>query len=215
VIQQVNLYNERFEKRHELLSLRGAAAAWSGALLLVVATAIFAALRVSALENELAKESAARAAAQAELSSLAKRLASRLHDPALAEQVTRLESEVNGRRNIMETLRGGGVLGNTEGFSSYLRAFARQSFDGLWLTAFSLAGAGQDVVLQGRSLRPELVPSYVQRLNREQVMKGRVFSELQMQRPAPRGEAAVAANLPPFIEFRLATLPAPAEEKRP
>ncbi|MGH8632285.1 MAG: PilN domain-containing protein [Burkholderiales bacterium] len=208
--QQINLYNPALEKKRELLSVPGLAVAWGAALLLVVVAAAIGGLRVSVLRAELQEESAARTTAQAEMSRLSAQLAGRKRDASLATEVTRLEAELAGRNEVMHTLRGG-VIGNTDGFSAYLRAFARQSFEGIWLTGFSLAGAGQNVSLEGRALRPELVPDYVQRLNREAVLKGHAFAELQMQRPdakSPGGDGALA-----FIEFRLATSPAASRQE--
>jgi hypothetical protein len=211
VTQHINLYNAAFETRRELLSLQGTVAVWAAVVLVLALGALIGQLRVTALSSELQKEETARIAAQAEMGRLSAQLSERRRDTALIGEAERLQNEIAGRREVMETLRGG-VIGNTDGFSEYLRAFARQSLEGLWLTGLSLAGAGQDVVLQGRSLRPELVPGYVQRLNREQVMKGHVFSELQMQRP-PSPPDADAGQLPLFVEFRLATLSTNAQEE--
>lgn len=203
--QQINLYNPALERKRDPLSLQGLTVAWSSAIALVVIAAAVGGFRVSALQAELEKESAARSRAQAEMSRLSAQFAARSRDAALAAEMARLEAEVAGRTEVMQTLRGG-IIGNTDGFSAYLRAFARQSFEGMWLTGFTLAGAGQDVELEGRALRPELVPDYVQRLNREAVLKGHAFSELQMRRPEARSADAGEEGLP-FIEFRLATVP--------
>jgi len=205
VSQQINLYNPTFEKRRELLSLAGMLGIWGAALVLMAAAWGLASLRADAAAKTLQSESAATAAAQAEMQRLAAQVAARRGDPALAAALARLETELAGRNEVMQTLSGG-VIGNTRGFSEYLRAFARQSFEGLWLTGLSVAGAGQDVVLEGRALRPELVPSYVQRLNREQIMKGHAFAELQMRRPEPEPGPERVREMMPFIEFRLATL---------
>jgi Tfp pilus assembly protein PilN len=214
VSQQINLYNPAFERKREVLSLPGLVVAWGAAVLLVAISAIIGAVRVSVLGAELREESAARTTAQAEVSRLSAQIAGRKRDASLVAEAARLEAELAGRDEVMTTLRGG-IIGNTDGFSAYLRAFARQSFDGIWLTGFSLTGRGQDVSLEGRALRPELVPDYVRRLNREAVLKGHAFAELQMQRPDVKRSEDDGAPLA-FIEFRLATLPPAArqEERR-
>lgn len=210
MIQQVNLYNAALEPQRDWLSLRALLVVWAVAIALVVGAALITQLRVSALESELQRENEARASAQEELVRLSKQMAGRKKDPRLEMQLKRLQDDLASRQEAKGALSGG-VIGNTAGFSEYLRAFARQSLDGLWLTGFSLAGAGQDLVLEGRSLRPELVPGYVKRLNREAVMKGHAFAELQMQRPDEPEEGKRRA---PYIEFRLATLASSEEAKR-
>ncbi|UCH48384.1 MAG: PilN domain-containing protein [Betaproteobacteria bacterium] len=201
--QQINLYNPAFERKRDLLSFPGAVAAWGAALGLVIVVMLALTLRSSNLEHKLAQTAAERDAAQADMTRLAAQLAARKANPELAAEVHRLEAALASRKEVMSTLRGG-VIGDTRGFSAHLAAFARQSFSGLWLTGLKVANAGQDVVLEGRAMRPELVPNYLRRLNREEVMRGHAFAELEMRRPVS-AEAAVQAQAK-YIEFRLSTL---------
>ena len=104
-----------------------------------------------------------------------------------------------------------GGLGDTKGYSEYMRAFARQSVNGLWLTGFTMQGAGAEIELRGRTLQPELVPAYLGRLRDEAVMKGKSFATLAMGLPEKletaqgegRASAAEAAEKAPYIEFTL------------
>jgi hypothetical protein len=202
--QQINLYNAAFEHKRDLLSFAGAITTWGAALGLVVGLMLAMTLRSSNLEHDLARAAAERDAAQADLTRLAGQLAARKANPELTAKVQRLAAELAGRKEVMSTLRGG-VIGNTHGFSKHLTAFARQSFVGLWLTSLRIANAGQDVVLEGRALRPELVPDYLRRLNREEVMRGHAFAELEMRQPeSTRPAVQESAN---YIEFRISTLP--------
>lgn len=203
-MQQVNLYNPLFEKKRELLSLPGLVLAWSGAFVLVAAATVAMGMRTTSLEASIAQASTERTAAQAQMAQLAAQLASRRLSPALETELRDLEANLASRKEAIRVL-GEGAIGDTKGFSEHLKAFARQSFDGLWLTGLSVSNAGRDIVLQGRTLSPDSVPSYVQRLNRELVMRGRSFAELEMHRPETNA-AAKAAPVPAYIEFRLATV---------
>ena len=107
----------------------------------------------------------------------------------------------------------GGAIGNRKGFAAYLQAFSRQAIDGLWLTGFTVGGAG-DVAIHGRVVNPELVPAYIQRLNNESALKGREFSVLELRRPQPTAAALAAvakagegarAEAPRYLEFSLTT----------
>jgi hypothetical protein len=90
-----------------------------------------------------------------------------------------------------------------------LRAFSRQILNGVWLTGFSIHGAGSEIGLQGRAMQPELVPAYISRLKREPVMQGKSFATLEMQLPladqAGKGDPATARQRVPagYIEFSL------------
>ena len=136
----------------------------------------------------------------------------------LEGDIARLEAELKIARDSMAALKSGG-FGNQQGFAEYLRAFSRQSLNGLWLTGFTISGSGE-LEIRGRVLSPDLVPSYIQRLNREQVLAGRSFARLEMNRPpepaADKGKDAKKA--PPalrFLEFSMATSEVIKPEKMP
>ena len=210
--QQINLYNPAFERKRDLLSFPGAVTAWGAALGLVIVVMLGMTLRSSNLEHKLAQTAAERDAAQADMTRLAGQLAARTGNPELAAKVQRLEAALASRKEVMSTLQGG-VIGDTRGFSAHLTAFARQSFSGLWLTGLRVANAGQDVEIEGRAMRPELVPTYLRRLNREEVMRGHAFAELELRRPESTDPAVQAQAS--YIEFRISTLrPVPAADPR-
>jgi hypothetical protein len=129
--------------------------------------------------------------------------APRQKDAALEKRAADLERQLKGEEEVLEVLQNGN-LGNTQGYSGYMRAFARQTVNGLWLTEFGIKGAGKEMFLGGRTLRPELVPAYIRRLNQEGATQGRDFAALEMQRP--KTEAASKdkpLRVPNYLEFRL------------
>lgn len=135
----------------------------------------------------------------------------------LDAEIAQLEAEVKHAAESIEALKGG-AFGSQQGFAEYLRAFSRQAIGGLWLTGFNIGGGGE-LEIRGRTLSPDLLPSYIQRLNRERVLAGRNIARLEMTRPAPEPAtdkdkgAAKAARAPRFLEFTLATETAGAEKK--
>jgi len=205
VSQQINLYNPAFEAHQAVLSFRGAAAGWALAALIVVAIAVFEIFNLNSLQQTQHELDGQVAAAQAQVQRLGAQMAARGHDPRLAEEAARLEVEIGGRQEVMDVLRAGS-LGDTRGFSEHLRAFARQSFEGVWLTGLTIASAGRDVSLEGRALQASYVPSYLKRLNGESAMQGHPFSELLIQEPA-QNPADKDAPRPGYVEFKLTTKP--------
>jgi len=203
VPQQINLFNPAFLDKRGPLSLKAALMGWLAVALISVAFAGYAGMRNRQMAQQEREVAARMTAAQAEMQRLAGQAGGRKQDPRIAAEIARLESEINGRDEVMAVLKGG-ALGDTRGFSEHLRAFARQSFEGVWLTGLHIAASGQDVALEGRALRPEQVPGYLRRLNSESVMQGHPFSELLMQAPAPEA-GDKSGRRPAYIEFRLAT----------
>jgi hypothetical protein len=127
----------------------------------------------------------------------------------LGEELKQLESQLAVQEiqlNLLKT----GALGNTEGYSEYMRAFARQAVHGLWLTAFDIAGDGAQMSLSGAALNPQLVPVYIQRLGKEKIMQGKTFATLHMQRPKQEADRPVAR----YVEFNLRSTPESEEEKK-
>ena len=201
--QQINLFNPAFLDKRGPLSLKTALMGWLAVALLSVAFAGYAGMRNRQLAQQEREVAAKVTAAQAEMQRLAGQVSARKQNPQIVAEIAHLESEVKGRDEVMAVLKGGS-LGDTRGFSEHLRAFARQSFEGVWLTGLHIAASGQDVAVEGRALRAEQVPGYLRRLNSESVMHGHPFSELLMQAPAPEpGDRS--DRRPPYIEFRLAT----------
>jgi hypothetical protein len=135
----------------------------------------------------------------------------------LDAEISGLEAEFKLTLASIEALKGG-AFGNEQGFAEYLRAFSRQWISGLWLTSFNIGGGGE-LELRGRTLSPDLLPTFIQRLNRERVLAGRTIARLEMTRP--KAEPVVdrtdgadeAARAPRFLEFSLATDSATPEKK--
>jgi hypothetical protein len=120
----------------------------------------------------------------------------------LAERRKKLESAYAERTQALEAMDKG-VLGRTEGYSSVLRALARLSVDGVWLTRVRLSDEPGEASIAGRATRPELVPPYLERLRREERLRGQDFSTLEIVRPS-QASAPPAAQAR-FVEFVLSS----------
>jgi len=127
---------------------------------------------------------------------------------ALEAEVARLESEVKARQTSLQALSTG-ELGNTAGFSEFFAAFGRQAISGVWLTAITIGDAGNDLKVQGRALRADLMPAFLRGLSNEPIMRGRKVTELKLSSkaapPAEKGADGKARASEPqaFIEFSL------------
>jgi hypothetical protein len=74
-------------------------------------------------------------------------------------------------------------LGNIQGFSHHLNSLARQDTDGLWLSYIRLSAQGDNTVLEGRALRADMVPAYLQGLAEEPPFATQRFNQFQIERP--------------------------------
>lgn len=205
--QQINLLNSVLVRKWLLLSATTAAGCVAVTLAMLIAFQSYSQLQIKRLEAELQSVQAMLKTKQSQVEKLAAESAARGKDDALDAEIARLETELRIGRESMAALKGG-ALGDQQGFAEYMRAFSRQSINGLWLTGFIIAGPG-DISIRGRVTHPDLVSSYIQRLNQEKILQGRTFAALEIH--TPKGESKDQKKTPRFLEFSLTT----AEPKTP
>lgn len=214
--QQINLFNPIFRQQKKYLSAVTMAQALGLIFLGAVLLTLYAGYRSSRLGAEAVVTSSQLQAAQVQLGQVTATFPPRKKSEILEAQIKKVEEEMASLQKAADILRDG-KFGSTAGHAEYMRAFARQIVDGVWLTGFSIDGS--EIGLQGRAVRPELVPAYINRLKQETVLQGKSFSALHMQVPpatqvpgeAGNGNAAVAAN---FVEFNLQSTEVVAQPAR-
>jgi hypothetical protein len=212
--QNINLYDSAFRIRRDWLSAKVASIGLGVVVLTIAISASVLSWQVGELERQMhiGEEQAKRQ--QTAMQELAKQVAAARPDGRLLSDLSVTQASLEQRRSALQLLNGGG-LGNTTGYSPTLEAFARQSLTGLWLTGVTLNH--RDMAIRGRALDPELVPTYLLRLNHEQALQGRSFRALEIQRPLEAATPsvstlAVTAPATPaaprsvsYVEFALAS----------
>lgn len=217
--QNINLYDPSLRARRDWLTAGNAAAALGACVLATALAAGWAQHDLNTVRQPAADAATALKSAQAELLALAQRAGEAKPDARLQAELKLAQTALVQRQSALELLQAGG-FGHETGHAGTLSAFARQSIDGLWLTGVALDH--QQVALRGRALSPELIPTYVSRLQREAALQGRAFRALQIDRPVQPADpaASVPARTAPFVEFSLvsaqgAEVPAKPPEARP
>lgn len=205
--RQINLFDPSLRPARPFLTLANLAlllVAFAGLLALYAG---WAEARARREEAELAQVDARLKALQAQVATLGAGAAPG-RDARLEASIGKAEEELRARQRLLDQVRGG-HLGNTHGFSDFMGALARQRVEGVWITGLSVGDGGRTFRIQGGVTRPELVSEYIQRLNREDAIRGKSIDDLRMERRevAPRDsrEAAAAASRPKFIEFTIAS----------
>lgn len=215
--QQINLFNPILRQQKKYLSSKAMAQAMGLILLGSLLVAGLAGFRIIGMKEQAESINRQLQTAESQLAKVNVEYAPRQKNKALEVEIQQVESELRSLQKIADTLNKG-ELGNTSGYSAYLQAFSRQILDGVWLTSLSIQGAGIQIGIQGKALRPELVPAYINRLKNEPVLQGKSFSNLEMQ--VPRVSAGTQGERLPqkveplsYIEFILESndLPRQAE----
>jgi hypothetical protein len=207
VSQQINLYNPRFRKKTNYVTLDTLAALAGVTLVATLAFAMLAKQRVALAQAEADK-------VQRQMNEVEQRQkeagnkAPPQKDPQVAARLAQAEYDNRALREV-EAILEKGELGNTRGYSAYFNAFARSRVQGLWLTGVQIVGAGNEIGLQGRTLQAGLLPGYLNGLAREPVLKGKAFGQLDMGQVRPAAPAAganasaPAPEAPAYVEFSL------------
>lgn len=190
--QQINLYRPIFRKQTKVFSAVAMAQAL-GFMVLAIAVAYgYLFLRTDVLQIET-RQSAQQLKAELErLKILAGGDTPAERAKALAERRKNLEASIAARTQALAAFESG-VLGHAEGPAKQLRALARLSLEGVWLTRIQFAEGSGELSLGGRATRPELVARYLERLRRDPVFADQEFSGLEITR---------AANL---VDFKLSS----------
>jgi hypothetical protein len=199
VIQQVNLYHPIFRREEKKFS--AVAMLQAGGVLIVGALLmyLFAWWQVGYLRDQITQIDHDQQAAIQQLEEVNRTLVVHPADPRLQEEVRDLSARLDASEKIEEMLKHD-AFARSAGYSDYFAAFARQAVPGLWLTGIAITGAGAQLLLRGRSTRPELVPRYLQKLSAEKSLSGIRFQNFQITRP----EKAEVSGVP-VVEFLVKT----------
>jgi hypothetical protein len=193
VSQQINLYSPIFRKQTKVFS---ATTMLQGLGLIVLVVAVF--YYYMSAQSSLLELRAAQSGRQ--LKSELERLkvygasdspAERVK--ALAERKKALEDTLANQGQALQALKEGS-FGRNEGYSGMLRALARVSVEGVWLTRVEFSEGSGELSLAGRGLRADLVPAYLARLRADPSLRKQEFAQLEVTRAAPA-----------FVEFTLSS----------
>lgn len=230
--RQINLFNPALRLKREWLTGKSLL---NGTGIMVVVLGLYGGVvrwENQQLTEETGRIGAELAGMQEDVARLNQEIAERKVSSKTQDALQRAEATLQGRERLKEALESG-ALGSSEGFSEFMRAFARQTQEGLWMVGLQMAEGGRSITLEGRTVNPDLIPGYIRGLNGEATLRGRSFGALNMQlvadesgkdgpaaAPAAKTGQGEAAKLPPFHEFLLtATAPvnaagAPATKTR-
>jgi hypothetical protein len=190
--QQINLYQPIFRKQRQIFSAVTLAQALALVTVALLAIYGYGLVRVHGLESEVVQLEGRERALTTQLGRIDPGIGRGRRDE-VEQELARLNATLLDQQRLIEVLRER-PLGNATGFSGYLAALGRQRTPELWLTGLAINGGTGAIELAGRSLRPELVPEYMQRLGREATLAGQQFDRFEIERDDETGEAVFRAT---------------------
>ncbi|MDO9392389.1 MAG: PilN domain-containing protein [Methylotenera sp.] len=193
--QQINLINPSLIKQKDFLNSNNIAITLGLLSVLMLGYYSYAQKQLSLLTTQRSQIAEELTATQATLQQTVL-----LHTPhdmnkALLDQITQLEHKEAMQQQILQTVKQSSATPE-KGYAALMRAFAKQSVDGLWLTSFSVDSRSEQLNINGRTLQGDLVPEYISRLGNEPALKGKLFAALNMSLPKTESSATSAAPVP-------------------
>jgi len=173
--QQINLFNPLFMRQEKYFSARTMMQSLGIILIGMLLLHAFGLYQTRGLAKVAADYEAQLSSQRAQFVALGSQGRSKL----LESEVARLDADVAARKSVLAALEGG-EMGSTEGVARFFAAFARHTMRGVWLTGFSVGEGGNDLRVHGRVLYPDLVPAYLKLLNDDDIMRGRLVTELKL-----------------------------------
>lgn len=187
--QQINLFNQKLQKEKNYFSVLAMAQALG---LIVLGSALFygyALYQVQQLTIQSVESKKRFEAEQLKLSRYSAEFSPQQAQQMLEAELKQSEGRLIAQRELIGKMKSGG-LGNTKGYSEYMRAFSRQIVSGIRLTGFDITGDAVQMSVRGEALSPELVPGFIKRLSQEKIMQGKEFAALLMQQHKSEAPAA-------------------------
>src|SRR5688500_4557620 len=171
--QYINLFNPALQKQRDTLTARVLILLVISSIAVVAVTTLVTRDQVLKAERQVKANEELLQERRNKLVTLAK-TSGTTGDNTRKEELARAQAALAVRNNLL-TIVESGELGKTTGFSEQLKALARQTTNGLWLTEFNIK-SNEETTIIGEAINAQLLPIYLNSLNNEEVFKGTRFA---------------------------------------
>jgi len=193
VSQQINLFNPVFLQREKQFSALAMAQGLGAILVAVIAFTSYSAYQAANTGREAQAAAARLKAAQERLVAMVEKTRPRPADKAVEEAIGLATARLAASQQILGFVQKG-QLGNEASYAAVMRALARRTMPGVWLTGVSLADGGHDLEIMGRALAPDLLPAYIRALGQESALAGKSLGSMTLRAPSLPSSSVPAVN---------------------
>lgn len=179
-MQQINLLNPALIKKTEFLNPNNIALLLGVMLLALLGYAWMENQALSKLQQTREQVAKQLSSTEMQMTEMREIQAKKNDVTAHLKQIEALEQKITMQNEMIKAIG----LNKTEQSQSYaeiLKAFSRQSIDGLWITGLSIDQNTEVLSIQGRTQDANLLPTFIANLRKEAALKGKTFTDLSMQ----------------------------------
>ena len=177
--QQINLLNPALIHKRDFLNPNTIVMLFGVLFVGLIAYTIFEQSTLSELQIKRTEAANALASTQSQLTEMMASKTVSNDKTAILNQIKQLKEKETMQKAMINAVTQNGDA-KKPSYAALLRAFAKQSIDGLWITGLSINQDAEQLRISGRTLNADLVPKYIAKLRAEPALKGKTFSELTM-----------------------------------
>lgn len=192
--QQINFYRSEFRNEAQIFGARTLVQACGAIVLVMLLTYGFATQKLASIQNELQFVSQQEVTAIERLEKFRPTIEAMNGGQSWSKRLDDATRSLEEKQLVLSLVQGS-TLGDTLGFSRYLKSLSRQDSNGLWLTQINLSALGDRNRLQGKALRAELVATYLQSLAEESPFATQRFHQFQIDGPEEPGAGIVTFSM--------------------
>jgi hypothetical protein len=179
IVQQINLYQERFYEKRLWFSAGQSVAAMLLAITTVAIWSFMLEFELEQIERRNHDILANRDRMTAELQVANNELKQMLEDTRLDREIETTARKISARKQVLHFVDGN-QFGSGKGFSDYMVALSRLHVDDIWLKQIRL-GDGF-VKIRGSALEATEIPPYFARFSDEAIFHGGQYDLFQLKR---------------------------------
>lgn len=194
VTQQVNLFRDHAGQKKLPAGVRLVLLSGVVATLAVVALAVGGEIYLAGIQAERDAVADALQQRHRQVETSRQAATALMPDPHLEAELERLGQT---RRHLMSSLVAVSreQSGKAEGFAAFFAGLGRNATDGIWFRRVKLAAGGAEVVLNGQTVEPALVPRFLQTLAAEGAFEGLSFRDVLFERRTAEQDVIVDFEL--------------------
>lgn len=179
IVQQINLYQEKFREKRLLASAGQVSALLAVMLVGIAGWSYMARTERDNLELHKRQLRASQATISVELAAVNAQLSRQLADDSIPRQLESLSKEVHARKKVMRFV-GNNQFGSGKGFSTYLSSLSNLQVNNVWLSEIAISN--NSVKIKGSALGADLIPAYFTKFRNEAVFRGQRFQLFKLDR---------------------------------
>ena len=208
MIQQINLYQDAFQKKQQKPVIVYILIGIGSTILVLLGLSIYLVLGLNTIKNKFETSKDQLSNIQSTLNLLQENVSKQQVNTAIIDEIDRLQNNFFSLSKAINLLTDT-KSDQTQGFSRYFTALADQSNANVWLNYISIKAKTDDLTLKGSSFDPSKIPALLQRLQLEPVFQGKTFENLSIT------QAKKAKNRTDFTISTLIEKKKESEQKEP